>query len=122
MSSSRKTSEASKKIVASLPPGWSIRVDEDRDIVYVSTGHTEPSVSIEVDDCLVLEQGVFSGIATGFMLIEPRSSGFRELEVRAIAKKLVKRNQRNREQLLEKSALSEGAVTQAMKAVEKVLR
>jgi len=48
---------------------WDELYDREDDVYYVSFGTGEPSNCVEVDDMLVVEVGLFSGLPTGYRIL-----------------------------------------------------
>jgi len=55
--------------------------DEESDIYYVSFKTGEPSYAVEVDDFLLIEEGVFTGLPTGFRILNFRKNHIKEIHV-----------------------------------------
>jgi hypothetical protein len=48
---------------------WDELYDKEDDVYYVNFGTGEPSYSVEVDDVLVVEVGMFSNLPTGYRIL-----------------------------------------------------
>jgi hypothetical protein len=49
--------------------GWQESYDKESDVYYVSFGTGEPSYAVEVDDILVIDIGLYSGLPTGYRIL-----------------------------------------------------
>ena len=68
-------------------PEISTEYDDNTDVLQVTFGTGEPSYSREIDDCLVLEVGMFSQTPTGFQIIGFKEKGCKiKVEFGRIAK------------------------------------
>jgi hypothetical protein len=48
---------------------WEEVYDHENDVYYVSFGTGEPSYCLEVDDILLIEIGLYSGLPTGYRIL-----------------------------------------------------
>ncbi len=48
---------------------WEEVYDHENDVYYLSFGTGEPSYCVEVDDSLLIEIGLYSGLPTGYRLL-----------------------------------------------------
>lgn len=62
--------------------GCSETYDRENDTYYVTFNTGEPSYCVEVDDVLLIEVGLFSGLPTGFRVLNFSKSGARPVELR----------------------------------------
>jgi hypothetical protein len=73
--------------------------DKESDIYYVTVMTGEPSICVEVDDRLLIENGIFSGMPTGFRIL-----GFSKIknggDFKHIFKQLCKKSGLRREVVL----------------------
>lgn len=58
-----------KKKLGAMNIPFNEHYDEEDDIYYVTFKTGEPSYCIEIDDILILEVGMFSGLPTGFRIL-----------------------------------------------------
>lgn len=54
---------------SSVGSQWDELYDKENDVYYGSFGTGEPSYGVEVDDCLVVEVGVFTNLPTGYRIL-----------------------------------------------------
>lgn len=54
--------------------------DEESDVYYVSFKTGEPSCAVEIDDVLIVEEGVFSGLPTGFRILNFKKNPVRQVQ------------------------------------------
>ena len=48
--------------------------DQESDVYYVSFKTGEPSYAVEIDDILIMEEGIFTGMPTGFRILNYKSN------------------------------------------------
>ena len=48
--------------------------DQESDIYYVSFKTGEPSYAVEIDDVLIIEEGIFTGMPTGFRILNYKNN------------------------------------------------
>jgi uncharacterized protein YuzE len=60
------------------------RYDEESDIYYVTFKSGEPSFAKEVDDVLLLEVGAFTGLPTGFRLLNYSKHKVTQVEIKRV--------------------------------------
>jgi len=56
-----------------------IEYDHEADVLYVSFGGDEVSFSREVNEDLVLDIGMYSGLVTGFRVISPKKKNLKSV-------------------------------------------
>jgi hypothetical protein len=62
--------------------------DKENDVYYVTFKTGEPSYCVEVDDVLVLEVGMFSGLPTGFRILNMARHDTKGVPLEEVKKRL----------------------------------
>ena len=62
------------------------RYDSEADVLYVDLGIEELSISDEINEDLVVDVGLYSGVLTGFRILSPHKKG---LTIQIIMQKML---------------------------------
>lgn len=62
--------------------------DQEDDVYYVTFKTGEPSYSVEVDDILLLEVGVFTNLPTGFRILNFHKNDVKAVRIGVLIKKI----------------------------------
>lgn len=62
--------------------------NEEDDVYYVTFKTGEPSYCVEVDDRLILEVGMFTGLPTGFRILNFNKNRFASISFAPLIKKI----------------------------------
>ncbi len=88
-----------KEMKAKMNIDFDEMYDEESDIYYVSFKTGEPSCAIELDDVLLIERGIFTGMPTGFRILNFKKN---PVEAVGILVKKVKKAMENVQKNVEK--------------------
>jgi uncharacterized protein YuzE len=102
-------------------PQITFEFDEESDVLYISLNTGEPSFCEEIDDILLVEKGFYSGLVTGFRILDVKERGIEGVELKLLIQAFRTEKKRILDQLGKRKQFVPGLERRVEKELEQLL-